>query len=248
MTVLDGFMFSAPENIGVIAIAGRQTSGRGRGGNSWLSPLGCAMFSLHVRIDLNSTLGQKVSFLQHIVSLAVVQSVRTLPQCEDLPLKLKWPNDIYFNRLMKLGGVIVNSSMIGSVIHTIIGCGFNVSNSNPTICINDIISNWNNNHGTFIPLCTTEQLIARTVTHIEQLIHFFQTDGAEAFCDLYYKYWIHSGDKVKVESLDFAEATVNGLDDFGFLQVKLNGGSLVSLQPDGNSFDIMHNLIAMKRT
>lgn len=54
----------------------------GRGGNSWLSPEGCAMFSLHVRIELENSLGRAVSYLQHITSLAVVESVRTLPGYE----------------------------------------------------------------------------------------------------------------------------------------------------------------------
>ena len=33
---------------GIVALADRQTTGRGRGGNVWLSPVGCAMFSLQL--------------------------------------------------------------------------------------------------------------------------------------------------------------------------------------------------------
>ncbi|XP_050404110.1 biotin--protein ligase [Patella vulgata] len=247
MSLFDGFMFSVPENIGAVAIAGRQTSGRGRGGNSWLSPVGCAMFSVHVQIDKDSGLGGKITFLQHIMSLAVVQSVRSLPGCGDLPLKLKWPNDIYYERSIKLGGVIVNCSVVGSTIHAIIGCGFNVSNSNPTICINDIISQYNKEHKTTISMCRPEQLIARTISNTEKLIQLFQSQGHQAFCELYYKNWIHSSERVQVESLDFSLVTVSGLDEFGFLEVKKDDGSVFSLQPDGNSFDIMHNLIAIKK-
>ena len=54
----------------------------GRGGNAWLSPLGCAMFTLPLKLTLTSKLGQRVSFLQHMVSLAVVRSVVTLPGYE----------------------------------------------------------------------------------------------------------------------------------------------------------------------
>ncbi|KAK6183061.1 hypothetical protein SNE40_010610 [Patella caerulea] len=247
MSLFDGFMFSVPENIGAVAIAGRQTSGRGRGGNSWLSPVGCAMFSVHVQIDKDSGLGGKITFLQHIMSLAVVQSVRSLPGCGDLPLKLKWPNDIYYERSIKLGGVIVNCSVVGSTIHAVIGCGFNVSNSNPTICINDIISQYNKEHKTTISMCQPEQLIARTISNTEKLIDLFQSQGHQTFCELYYKNWIHGSERVQVESLDFSQVTVNGLDEFGFLEVRKDDGSVFSLQPDGNSFDIMHNLIAIKK-
>ncbi len=54
----------------------------GRGGNAWLSPLGCAMFTLHLQLPVNSRLGQRIPFLQHLAALAVVQSVRTLPGYE----------------------------------------------------------------------------------------------------------------------------------------------------------------------
>ena len=58
----------------------------GRGGNAWLSPDGCAMFSLHVRVSVASALGEKVSNLQHIASLAVVLAVRGKPGYEVCPL------------------------------------------------------------------------------------------------------------------------------------------------------------------
>jgi len=40
---------------------------------------------------------------------------------------------------------------------------------------------------------------------------------------------------------------VVGLDQFGFLQVSLAGrDDIISVQPDGNSFDMMRNLILPK--
>ena len=42
------------------------------------------------------------------------------------------------------------------------------------------------------------------------------------------------------------QGRVVGLDEFGFLQVSLADGSVMSVQPDGNSFDMMHNLILCK--
>jgi biotin---protein ligase len=45
------------------------------------------------------------------------------------------------------------------------------------------------------------------------------------------------------------EATIVGLDDYGFLLVRLQkDGSTVSVQPDGNSFDMMRNLILPKNS
>ncbi|XP_071098990.1 biotin--protein ligase-like [Haliotis cracherodii] len=246
MTLFEGLQFSVSESIGVVAIAGRQTSGKGRGGNAWLSPEGCAMFSLHVRVPTNSQLGQRVTFLQHITALAVVSSITSMAGYEDLDLKLKWPNDIYYSNKMKLGGVIVTSTIMGSTIHAIIGCGFNVTNRNPTICINDIVQQYNAVHGTDLPPCSTDQLIARTVTHIERLVSDFQTHGHRQFCERYYKSWLHSGVRVTVESEGGKEMTITGMDDFGYLEVVTDSGRRLSVQPDGNTFDMMRNLISIK--
>ncbi|XP_026076355.1 biotin--protein ligase-like isoform X1 [Carassius auratus] len=82
MDLLQGRMLQSPQEVGLIAIAARQTQGKGRGGNAWLSPPGCAMFTLHLQLPVNSRLGQRIPFLQHLAALAVVQSVRTLPGYE----------------------------------------------------------------------------------------------------------------------------------------------------------------------
>lgn len=54
----------------------------GRSGNVWLSPLGCMMVSIHLRVPRDSPLGARVTFLQHIVALAAVHGIRSLPGYE----------------------------------------------------------------------------------------------------------------------------------------------------------------------
>lgn len=60
---------------GLVVIAGRQTGGRGRGGNIWLSPPGCATFSVQLVVGLNSAAGRRLSLLQHVAALAVILAV-----------------------------------------------------------------------------------------------------------------------------------------------------------------------------
>ncbi|KAK3521796.1 hypothetical protein QTP70_018286, partial [Hemibagrus guttatus] len=246
MDLLEGLMLQLPEDMGLIAVAARQTKGKGRGGNVWLSPLGCAMFTLHLQVEVSSRLGQRIPFLQHLAALAVVESVRTLPEYEDIDLRVKWPNDIYYGNLMKLGGVLVTSTMMGSTFHLLIGCGFNVSNSNPTICINDLVVQLNRERGSKLSPLNTAQLIGRSITLLEQLISDFQLHGPEAVLPIYYKRWVHGGTKVRLWSEDGPEAEVVGLDDHGFLQVSSRDQGLVSVQPDGNSFDMLRNLVVTK--
>lgn len=249
MNLIESLMFSLPTDIGLVAVATRQTAGVGRGGNAWLSPPGCAMFSLHLRVPQRSLLGERIPFLQHIVSLAVVLGVRQKPGYENLDLCIKWPNDIYYGASMKLGGNIVKSSIMNDIIHANIGCGVNVGNKDPTICINDLIQMANETSrgdSKSLNLLSTEEVIALSLNCLEDLIAKFQSDGPDDFKRLYYRYWLHGNQRVRLNSEDGPEATVVGLDEFGFLLVRLSNGQMESVQPDGNSFDMMRNLIAPK--
>ncbi|CAH3198906.1 unnamed protein product, partial [Porites evermanni] len=115
------FVQNIPEDVGVIVTAAQQIKGQGRGGNIWLSPAGCMMFSIHIRIPFASNLGQRPPFLQHIASLAIVNVVRSKSGYEEIGICLKWPNDIYFGDKVKIGGVIVTSSAMSGTLSAVIG-------------------------------------------------------------------------------------------------------------------------------
>lgn len=51
---------------------------------------------------------------------------------------------------------------------------------------------------------------------------------------------------VKVERNDHMTVKILGLDDHGYLLAEKPDGGRVSLQDDGNSFDMMANLIRIK--
>ncbi|KAM6907708.1 biotin--protein ligase isoform 2-T2 [Xenentodon cancila] len=246
MDLLEGMTQHLPEEVGLIAVVTRQSQGRGRGRNAWLSPPGCAMFTVSVQVELSSRLGQRIPFLQHLAALAIVEAVRTLPGYQDIDLRVKWPNDVYYSNLMKLGGVLVTSTMIGSTFHLLIGCGFNVTNSNPTASINDLIQNHNRLKKVSLQPLSCPQLIARTISCLEKLISSFQQEGPDAVLRLYYHRWLHSGTQVRLWSDDGPEAQVLGLDDNGFLRVLTKDRGEVSVEPDGNSFDMMKNLVVVK--
>ncbi|XP_036098901.1 biotin--protein ligase isoform X2 [Molossus molossus] len=247
MNLLDGLMFEMPQEMGLIAIAVRQTQGKGRGRNAWLSPEGCALSTLLVSIPLRSPLGQRIPFVQHLMSLAVVEAVRSIPGYQDINLRVKWPNDIYYSDLMKLGGVLVNSTLIGDTFYILIGCGFNVTNSNPTICVNDLVTEYNKEHGAQLEPLRADCLIARTVTVMENLISTFQDQGPNGVLPLYYRYWAHSAQQVRLGSAEGPKVWIVGLDDSGFLQVHQEDGRVVTVHPDGNSFDMLRNLIIPKQ-
>ena len=75
------------------------------------------MFSLQIESTLKSGIGQRLPLLQHLVSLSVVESVRTLGMgYENIDLRLKWPNDIYAGAQYKVGGVVVFTSILRDIL------------------------------------------------------------------------------------------------------------------------------------
>ncbi|GFQ71285.1 biotin--protein ligase [Trichonephila clavata] len=238
-------MESLRQHEGIVVVAGCQVTGRGRSDNKWISPVGGAMFTLHLSFSLSSQLGQRMSILQHVASLAVVHGIRKKPMYSKLDLRLKWPNDLFFETDKKIGGILVNTTLQGNKIDAFIGIGVNVANEQPTVCINSIICKHNETTGDNLPLLSAEEVIAFTVTELESLFDDFQKTGPEKFLSLYYLYWLHEDQHVTLTSLN-KEAVIQGLDEYGFLVVETDDGKKLTLQPDGNRFDIMKNLIVSR--
>ena len=72
MTVLDG----PPLIDGLVVVPDTQTAGQGRSANAWISPRGCAMFSLQLHLGAESNLGKRPTLIQHLVGLAVCRALR----------------------------------------------------------------------------------------------------------------------------------------------------------------------------
>ncbi|XP_064468100.1 biotin--protein ligase-like isoform X2 [Ornithodoros turicata] len=232
---------------GSLAVATRQLQGRGRGGNVWLSPTGCAMFTVCVHISVQSLLGCRSSFIQHLVALAVAKAVRGAKGYEMVDIRIKWPNDIYYGSVSKIGGILISSTVNTNEMCCYIGCGINVSNSQPTVCINDVAKVVAENRQMPAPqLLLPEEVIARILNELEILIARFQSGQIDSVLQDYYSVWLHSGKTVTVQSLG-CEAVIKGLDEYGYLVVE-SMGKEYKLQPDGNSFDLMNNLIIMRPT
>jgi biotin--protein ligase len=206
------------------------------------------MFTIQLSIPLNSNIGQKLSFVQHLAALSIVKGIKTISGYEELDIRVKWPNDVYCNKTKpKLSGILVTSILYNNKVNILIGCGINVYNSRPTLCLNDIIDNYNIQSLTKkLNHLKCEEVIARTLTQLEILLSTIEEhNGIEIIKDLYRKHWMHSSQSIKLIDNNMERlVTIEGLDNEGYLQVRDNSNGLVlSLHPDGNRFDIMHNLI-----
>lgn len=232
---------------GFVAISNQQTAGRGRTQNEWLSPKGCAMFTLQVSIDLNSNIGRKIAFFQHMIGLSIVRAINTIAGYETIDLAIKWPNDVLWRKNgAKIGGTLVTCSFINNRFNVLVGCGINVSNRTPSVCLNDIVDDHNSLSTNKLEYLTPEEVIARTLTQLECLLELSeQNDGIDAIEKLYLDNWLHSGQTITMMDNETKRTVrIEGLDSDGYLSVKdVSDGSTMSLHPDGNRFDLMRNLI-----
>jgi biotin--protein ligase len=71
------------------------------------------------------------------------------------------------------------------------GCGVNLSNQNPTVCINDLIERINKENNTSLRPIPYEKYFAIVFNEIERIYFDVQKKGIDGFTDLYYKHWLH---------------------------------------------------------
>ncbi len=103
---------------GDVIFAELQTAGRGRRGSAWHSTLASDLiFSLVFEFDeLKDSLGLSLA-----VGLSIIEGLKDLGFRE---IKLKWPNDLYYND-RKLCGILVETAIRGGHVMAVIGAGLN---------------------------------------------------------------------------------------------------------------------------
>ncbi|KAL8897851.1 MAG: hypothetical protein Q9192_002385 [Flavoplaca navasiana] len=239
---------------GFTATATVQVAGRGRGTNVWVSPAGSLMFSTVVRHQMSLTTHAPVVFLQYLVALAIVEGIQSYDHgYQRIPVRLKWPNDIFASdpadssgkTFVKIGGILVNSHYSSSEYLCVVGVGLNATNASPTTSLNAL-----NPPTPF----TLEKLLARILTCFSTLHErFVRTGFDETFEKLYYKHWLHTDQVVTLEAEGGIRARLTGITtDWGLLKAEELGwedrptGRILTLQSDSNSFDFFKGLIKRK--
>lgn len=241
---------------GFTLTATTQIAGRGRGSNVWVAPPGALMFStvLHHSFELSQS--APVIFIQYLAALAIVRGVKDYaPGYDQIPIKLKWPNDIYAqvpgsaaNPIVKVGGILVNSSYSGSTYDVVCGIGLNLANPLPTTSLNQLASSAG------LKPFTYEKLLASILASFEDLYsQFVRTGFSKSMEGQYYDDWLHTNQIVTLETHDGMKAKIKGITrDWGLLLAEELGwedrptGRIVQLQSDSNSFDFFKGLVRRK--
>ncbi|KAL1607177.1 biotin holocarboxylase synthetase [Nothophoma quercina] len=243
---------------GFTVTATTQIAGRGRGSNVWVAPPGAMMFSTVIHHSFALSQSAPVIFVQYLAALAIVQGIQSYaPGYEKIPVKLKWPNDIYAqlpgssnNPVVKIGGILVNSSYSGTSYDVVCGIGLNLSNALPTTSLNQLAAGQNPPLKPF----TQEKLLASILAAFESLYTTFCTSGFNRDMEeQYYRAWLHTDQIVELESEGGVKARIKGITrDWGLLLAEELGwqdrptGKVVSLQSDSNSFDFFRGLVRRK--
>ncbi|TGO65352.1 hypothetical protein BOTNAR_0079g00190 [Botryotinia narcissicola] len=233
-----------------------QVAGRGRGSNVWVSPLGCLIWSVCMKHPME--LGHKapVVFIQYLAAIAIVEAIHSYDKGYDtVPIKLKWPNDVYVQdpskpgkkEYVKVGGILVNSSYSSGNYDLVVGIGLNTTNAAPTTSLNALLPP----HLTPFSL---EKLLARFLTKFETIYKTFCRNGFDKKLEeVYYKHWLHTDQIVTLETEGGARAIIRGITtDWGLLRAEELGwedrptGKVWELQSDSNSFDFLKGLLKRK--
>lgn len=105
---------------GTVVLAETQEKGKGRLERVWISPEGGLWFT----IILKTTLEEKN--LPEVTLIAAYSIAAVLDAEYKIKTIIKWPNDIYYEKL-KLGGILTEVEKIDSDIYLIIGIGINAN-------------------------------------------------------------------------------------------------------------------------
>lgn len=113
---------SAPAGESGLFVTERQPAGRGRGSNKWWSPRGALAFSvLTRRLDVPT---DRLAQASLAVGVAVCEALEPFAP---VPVRLKWPNDV-FAEGRKLCGVLIEAPARAPG-RLVVGVGVNVNNS-----------------------------------------------------------------------------------------------------------------------
>lgn len=110
-----------PRGEGRAIVADRQTSGRGRHGRRWLSPPATNLLvSVALRPALSAADGWQLGAAAALAACTAVEP--------EIGLFVKWPNDLYTADGLKVGGILVETTLVTDrITEAVIGLGLNVN-------------------------------------------------------------------------------------------------------------------------
>lgn len=224
--------------------ADHQTKGRGRVNNIWISSKACLQFTLKIDWDLKR--GARLPLLQFLMALTLAESINSFRfKDSEVKAKIKWPNDIYLVKqgdlIGKVSGILVNCLQSSKAYNVLIGVGVNL------LC-DDLLPNIIHLNDHFETEISKDEFLLDLLERFKLKYEEFSNSDSFPFDD-YHQNWLHSSQQIQIQtdSSKFQKIRIKGIDEFGYLVGKSEEtGRICRVEPDGNSFDMMQNLIKRK--
>lgn len=198
---------------GTLVVAGKQESGRGRRGRSFESPAGTGIFmTLLLRPEIEP---QNASMLTLVSALAVAKGIEHMV---DLPVQIKWPNDIVINGKKVCGILTEMSAQMDYVNYIVIGIGINVGNEEFPEEIKDVATSIYLESGKHV---NRAMLIEKIWEEFEDYFELYEkTQDLSSLVKEYDSYLVNRGQKVRVlDPKEPYEGKAMGITDRGELIV-----------------------------
>ncbi|OBP17067.1 biotin--[acetyl-CoA-carboxylase] ligase [Rheinheimera sp. SA_1] len=204
---------------GSVLVAEAQTTGRGRRGNSWFSPFGANLyFSMYWQLEQGI---QGAMGLSLVIGVAVAE---VLEQQYQLPVRLKWPNDIYLAD-KKLAGILIElAGQSHAQCDLVIGLGLNLHM--PQQADQQISQAWTDLQQHLVAPIDRNQLIALLQQRIVLHLHSFEESGFQSFSAAFNQRDQFLGKMVCLSSGDKQFCGLSmGVDSQGGLVLEQAGGA-----------------------
>jgi len=194
---------------GSVVIAERQTAGRGQWGRQWQSETG----GLYLSVALTPNL-QVVNSAQ--LTMCSAWGIATALRCYNIPVLLKWPNDLILVG-RKLGGILTETRVQqGKITKAVVGVGINFGNRVPEPGIN-LQSFFKEK--LYSPVFSLEMLAAIVIQGLISGYQHWSEEGIGILLPSYLKLLDSQGRQVSVNG---ESGVITGVKPTGELQVRLH--------------------------
>jgi BirA family biotin operon repressor/biotin-[acetyl-CoA-carboxylase] ligase len=192
----DALAVSGPVRRPQVFVTECQTAGRGRRGRQWQSPFAANLY-LSIRFPVSGGFAA-LGGLSLAVGVAVAQALQELDS--ELPVTLKWPNDLLVNGA-KVGGVLIElAGEMDGQVDVVIGVGVNGRMTGHQA--RDIDQVWTDLASELSQMPSRTTLAACVLSHLLDMLPRFSQQGFAAFLDAFDRYDGVRGKAVQVQSGD----------------------------------------------
>jgi BirA family biotin operon repressor/biotin-[acetyl-CoA-carboxylase] ligase len=206
---------------GRICLAEKQTGGRGRRGRAWVSPYAGSVYMSVTQVF------QRGAVSTEGLSLAVgVLVADALAKLGVTDIKLKWPNDIYWQG-KKLAGILLE--LVGDAAGecaVVVGLGLNVNL--PRSASDEIDQAWVDLQSIVEAEVSRNELVAQLLNSLLPALSNYETDGFESYLQRWTELDYLKGSQVSASTGDSAVVGIaKGANERGALVIDTPLGSQI---------------------